>query len=208
MRENRPDRNIYHRLAGMEWDTPIGLTKYCGGIAMFRSAALAQAGGFRDDLVAGEEPELCVRLRHAGWSILKVDEEMASHDCDIDSFRLWWKRAVRSGLAYAEGAALHGAPPERHWVKETRSIWIWGIAIPLIGLSLIWPTRGISAAIVVAMYLALLAKITLGRISNSKCSVADAMLYAVFCVVGKWPQAIGLSRYYIGASRPSSLPFW
>jgi len=195
VREDRRNRNIYHRLAGMEWETPVGLTKYCGGIAMIRHAALTQVGGFRDDLVAGEEPELCVRLRRAGWSIVKLDHEMASHDCDIDSFRLWWKRAVRSGRAYAEGAALHGAPPERHWVKETRSIWVWGMAIPILGVVLAIPTHGISFAILVALYLLLAIKIVLGQRRRQQRSLADASLYALACVVGKCPQAMGLLGY-------------
>ncbi len=198
VREDRLGRNIYHRLAGMEWDTPVGLTKYCGGVAMVRHSALAQVGGFRDDLVAGEEPELCVRLRQAGWSIVKLDHEMASHDCDIDSFRLWWKRSIRSGRAYAEGAALHGAPPERHWVKETRSIWIWGVVIPILGVILAIPTIGVSLAIVVALYVLLAIKIILGRLHRQRRSLADASLYALACVVGKWPQAIGLLKYVLG----------
>ena len=196
VREDRRDRNIYHRLAGMEWDTPVGLTKYCGGIAMVRPAALTQVGGFRDDLIAGEEPELCVRLRQAGWSIVKLDHEMASHDCDIDSFWLWWKRTVRSGRAYAEGAALHGASPERHWVKETRGIWFWGVAVPVLGVVLAIPTHGVSLAIVVVLYLLLAIKIVIGQLHRQRRSLADASLYALACVVGKWPQAIGLLTYY------------
>ena len=38
-------------------------------------------GGFRDDLIAGEEPELCVRLRAAGWRIWRLlESDMAFHD--------------------------------------------------------------------------------------------------------------------------------
>jgi hypothetical protein len=29
---------------------------------------------------AGEEPELCVRLRRRGWRILRLDAEMTRHD--------------------------------------------------------------------------------------------------------------------------------
>jgi GT2 family glycosyltransferase len=198
VRERWPNRNIYHQLAAMEWDTPTGLSKYCGGIAMVRCTALTQVGGFRDDLVAGEDPELCVRLRKAGWSILKLDGAMASHDCDTNSFRTWWKRAERSGRAYAEGAALHGAPPERHWVKETRSTWFWGLAIPLVGLLFAWPSHGISLAIMAATYLLLFARIVLGQVRSRQRSLGDASLYALACVVGKWPQAIGMLKYYSG----------
>ncbi len=198
VREEWPKRNCYHRLAAMEWDTPVGLVRYCGGIALMRLSALVQIGGFKDSLIAGEEPELCVRLRQSGWSILKIDAEMASHDINISSFRQWWRRVVRSGYAYAEGASLHGASIERHWVKECRSIWLWGIIIPLIGLLLAWPTKGVSLVVVVGLYLLLFAKIVGSRFTNFGDSFRDAVLYAFFCIICKWPQAIGMLKFMMG----------
>ena len=38
---------------------------------------------------------------------------------------------LRSGYAFAQGAYLHGAPPERHWVWESRRAWLWGVWLPL-----------------------------------------------------------------------------
>jgi glycosyltransferase involved in cell wall biosynthesis len=196
VRELEPKKNIYHRLAEMEWDTPPGVTKYCGGIAMYRAAALSQVNGFRDDLACGEEPELCVRLRQAGWSVVKLNHEMSRHDCDISTFGKWWKRTVRNGFAYAAGAALHGAPPEGHWVKETRSIWMWGVVLPILGLALAWPTHGISLLVIAAAYLLLLVKIVVIQVRGRRRTVGDAALYALACVVGKWPQAIGMIKYH------------
>ena len=131
-RERDPQRNWYHRLTDMEWHAPPGEAKYCGGDAFMRVTAVRQVSGYRESLIAGEEPELCVRLRKAGWRVWRLDREMTWHDIRMSSFRQWWRRAVRSGHAYAEGAALHGAPPERHWVKESRSIWIWSAVLPLV----------------------------------------------------------------------------
>ena len=37
---------------------------------MMRADALEAVGGYRDDLIAGEEPELCVRLRAAQLAYL------------------------------------------------------------------------------------------------------------------------------------------
>jgi GT2 family glycosyltransferase len=108
-------------LCDIEWDTPIGASKACGGIAMVRAEALADVGGYRADLIAGEEPELCVRLRAAGWKVWRLDTEMALHDASMTRFGQWWKRALRGGHAFAEGVYLHGAPPERHCVKQSRS---------------------------------------------------------------------------------------
>ena len=113
-RERFPDGSIYNRLCDIEWDTPIGEALACGGDAMMRAAALEQVGGFRDELIAGEEPELCVRLRALGWHIWRLDAEMTLHDAAMTRFSQWWRRSKRAGFAFAEGAHLHGASQERH----------------------------------------------------------------------------------------------
>jgi Predicted glycosyltransferases len=126
-RERYPDASIYNRLCDIEWNTPIGETNACGGDAMIRVQAMQQVSGFNPQIIAGEEPELCVRLRQKGWKIYRLDAEMAIHDAQMTRFSQWWKRHLRAGYAYAQGASLHGKPPENHWVRETRSIWLWGV---------------------------------------------------------------------------------
>ena len=130
-RERHPERSVYNRLCDEEWNTPIGDALSCGGDAMMRIPALLAVGGYRDSMIAGEEPELCFRLRQKGWHIHRLDREMTLHDVDMTRFSQWWNRTVRSGHAFAEGAWLHGAPPERHWVREARRAWLWGIILPL-----------------------------------------------------------------------------
>jgi hypothetical protein len=102
---------------------------------MMRADALNAVGGYREDLIAGEEPELCVRLRAAGWRIWRLEFEMTLHDAAITRFSQWWRRTLRSGYAFAEGAHLHGAPPERHFVWESRRAWIWGVWLPFVCLA-------------------------------------------------------------------------
>lgn len=131
-RERYPERSVYNRLCDIEWDTPIGEAKACGGDAMMRIDALTAVGGYRESLIAGEEPELCIRLRQNGWKIYRLDHEMTLHDAAMTKFSQWWKRSVRAGYAFAEGAYLYGEPPERHWVKETMRAVVWGGAIPLV----------------------------------------------------------------------------
>lgn len=153
-RERFPAASIYNRLCDREWNTPVGPARACGGDALIRFPALLAAGGYRDDLIAGEEPELCVRLRQRGGTIWRIDAEMTLHDAAISRFSQFWKRSKRAGHAFAEGAALHGAPPERHWVRETRRAVFWGAAVPvaavagaivihpaLVGLLLLWPVQ-------------------------------------------------------------------
>jgi len=135
-RERFPEASVYNRLIDLEWDTPTGQASACGGDALMRMDALDQVGGFNPGLIAGEEPELCVRLRGAGWQIWRLDAEMTLHDAALSKLSQWWKRNKRAGHAYAEGADLHGAPPEQHGVKATRSALIWGAVLPALAVVL------------------------------------------------------------------------
>ena len=133
-RERHPDASLWNRLIDVEWDTPVGEAKACGGDALIARAAFDAVGGYREDLIAGEEPEMCFRMRAAGWRVRRIDAEMTLHDAAMTKFGQWWQRARRAGHAYAEGAALHGASPERYNVVETRRALIWGAGLPLAGL--------------------------------------------------------------------------
>ena len=135
-RERFPEATVYNRLCDREWDTPVGQAKACGGDALMRVAALEEVGRFNPGLIAGEEPELCVRLRQAGWQIWRLDAEMTWHDAAMTRFGQWWTRARRGGHAYAQGMAMHGAAPERHGVAGTRRALAWGLALPVLILAL------------------------------------------------------------------------
>jgi GT2 family glycosyltransferase len=135
-RERHPEASIYNRLCDLEWDTPIGEAKACGGDALMRSSVFNLVGGYSDELIAGEEPELCVRIRQAGWQVWRLDAEMTLHDAAMTRFSQWWRRTMRAGHAFAEGAWMHGGSPERHWVRETRSALIWSLGIPVAVLML------------------------------------------------------------------------
>ena len=189
-RERFPDRSVYNMLCDIEWDTPVGEAKACGGDALMRAGAFEQAGMYRDGMIAGEEPELCVRLRGAGWKIWRLGEEMTLHDAAITRFAQWWKRTMRSGHAYAEGAHLHGAPPVRHVVKESRRIWIWGLGIPLVTVSLvIWfGAGGMAMLLTYPMQIVRLAL-------RGTLSASENWWRALFLVLGKFPEAIGQLKF-------------
>ncbi len=192
-RECFPETSIYNRLCDMEWDTPIGETKACGGDAMMRVESFQQVGGFNPILIAGEEPELCVRLRQKGWKIIRLNVEMTVHDAQITSLNQWWQRAIRAGHAYAEGAWLHGPGLEQHWVKESRSIWFWGLFLPLLALGLALPTHGFSLLLLVG-YPLLTYRIY--RYMRQRVGSSDATLYAMFCVLIKFPQLQGQLQFH------------
>ncbi|EKQ66727.1 putative glycosyltransferase [Leptolyngbyaceae cyanobacterium JSC-12] len=204
-RERFPEATLYNRLCDIEWNTPVGETKACGGDAMMRVSALRAVNGYNATLIAGEEPELCVRLRQNGGKIFRLDAEMTLHDAEMTRFSQWWKRSVRAGYAYAEGAWLHGAPPERHWVKETRSIRLWGLLIPAVALFSALPSKGLSLILLAAYPLMAY------RIYQYACQAGlaprDAWLFGAACMLAKLPQAQGQLRFYWGKllKQPSKL---
>lgn len=184
-REIAPKASVYNRLIDREWNTPPGRTRSCGGDALMRAVAFAEVGGFRSEMIAGEEPELCVRLRRAGWSIWRLDTEMTRHDAAIHRFGQWWRRTRRAGHAYAQGAALHGARPERHNVPQTRRALIWGLGLPLVtvlGAVLVHPV----------IWLLLWAwPLQIWRLWRRDGDLA----HAVFLTLGKIPEALGVLEY-------------
>ena len=129
-RERFPQASVYNRLCDAEWDTPVGEAFACGGDALMRRESLDQIGGYNPTLIAGEEPEMCVRLRAKGWQIWRLEAEMALHDAAMTRFSQWWRRTRRGGHAAAEGMAMHGTGPERLGVAMVRRALIWGMALP------------------------------------------------------------------------------
>lgn len=128
-RELDPGQSIYTRVLDLDWVFAPGRVDYFGGDALVRRDALADAGGFDDALVAGEEPELCRRLRAAGWQIEHMDLPMTLHDLAITRWRAWWMRAERAGLAYAQVAARYAGTTDPLWQREARRNRVHGIAL-------------------------------------------------------------------------------
>jgi GT2 family glycosyltransferase len=190
LRERCPSRSVYNWLCDREWDGPAGEVRACGGIAMIRAAALDAVGGYRDDLIAGEEPELCVRLRAKGWRIWRLDAEMALHDAAMTRFAQWWRRATRGGYGFAQGAYLHGAPPERHWVWESRRARLWGLWLPLACLAcgLALGPWGWAAWLIFPLQV-------LRQTLRNQGPLADRATLALFQMLARFPEAWGQIRF-------------
>lgn len=191
-RERYPEHSVYNRLCDIEWDTPVGEAKACGGDFMARVDAFEAVQGFCPALIAGEEPELCVRLRASGRQIQRIAAEMTLHDAAIEHFGQWWRRTLRSGYAFAEGASLHGAPPERHWVRESRSAWLWGMAIPLLVLAIAvwWSSWGLLLLLVYPLQVLRLAV-------RAGLPPRESWWRAGFLVLGKFPEMLGQLKFLI-----------
>lgn len=147
IRERHPERSIYNTLCQLEWDSPTGFVDFCGGNAMLQVAAFRAVGGFRADLIAGEELDLCRRLKAEGGRILKVPFDMVTHDVDLLRYAQWWRRSVRWGYAAAELAHLHGPDRPGGWRTTTSSaFWVLGLPVAVLAASRLTPFASVALA--------------------------------------------------------------
>ena len=189
-RELDPSASTYNQLCDIEWDTPTGEALACGGDALVRADAFAAVGGFQPKLIAGEEPELCVRLRENGWKIWRLDAEMTRHDAAMTRFGQWWMRTVRAGHAFAEVSRLHRSSQFGIWKRETWRAVFWGGLLPLtICLGAMIHPAVLGGFVV---YLFQMCRIAVNRGPAS----FQSWIYALFMTLGKLGEFQGILRFY------------
>lgn len=188
--------SLYNELCAIEWDTPIGEARACGGDAMFRKDVLSLVSGYDESFVAGEEPELCYRIRAEGYKILRIDEDMTYHDANMMHLSQWWKRYKRSGVAYALSYKKYGRQqPEYFRKKECRSILFWGGVYPLLtlGVSLFSAYLGL---VLLCLYAANLWRLYRRELRVRSLPDRSVALYVISNMLGKVPQLFGLLEVY------------
>ncbi|WP_242523547.1 glycosyltransferase [Microbulbifer salipaludis] len=193
-REVYPQKTVYNALCDIEWDTPIGESNACGGDFFARRIAIESVQAFNSDMIAGEEPEMCFRLRKENWRIWRIDCEMTSHDAAMTSFRQFWLRNVRAGFAYAERCAMHATKKRPYCVREISSIFFWAFLIPVAALTLAPAFAPISILILMA-YPAIVIRIFLRRIKLRN-SIRRSFVYSMFTLLAKFPQFLGATKYF------------
>ncbi|HEY0302713.1 MAG TPA: glycosyltransferase [Rhizomicrobium sp.] len=201
-RERFPDASIYNRLADLEWDTPIGETAACGGDSLMRAVAFEAVGGFQARLMAGEEPELCARLRTASWTIQRIDAEMTLHDAATTRFGQWWMRAVRSGFGRAQVWSVTRGEPNRLYGPELQRTLIWGAVVPVLIViaAFVYPLAALAIA---AVYPLRMVRIALRRGIGDRANWA----YAWLMIISAFAELQGAARYFLrgGARQPRKL---
>jgi glycosyltransferase involved in cell wall biosynthesis len=202
-REIHPETSLYNCVLDLDWLYPPGLTQFCGGDALMRRSVLLEMGGFDEGLIAGEEPELCRRMRACQYGILHINQPMTGHDLQITRWSQYWKRATRAGHAYAEVSERFRGSKDAFWASErrrniTRGSW-WLISF-----------AGAVAASVrfgplpIALWFALLFLLSLrsawkARWKRAKPSVL--MLYGIHSHVQQVPILVGQLQYELSKRR-------
>jgi glycosyltransferase involved in cell wall biosynthesis len=206
-RELFPEQSVYNRLVDLEWDSPIGEAVACGGDSMIRGEAFEQVGGFDPTASAGEEPQLCQRLRQGGWSVWRIDAEMTRHDLGMTRFRQWWRRQYRSGY---NGLDILTRFPgkDRLFEKGLKRSRLWGIGWPLmvIGAGVVGGlVGGPIAGLVVAALMALTMPLQILRLALKIRKRVDgprtALAYGVLTMLGKWADLAGQVGYVLDRRR-------
>jgi cellulose synthase/poly-beta-1,6-N-acetylglucosamine synthase-like glycosyltransferase len=198
-RELHPEASIYNRVLDLDWIYPPGPSEFCGGDALMRRAALERVNGFDERLIAGEEPELCRRLRTLGYRIEHIDQPMTLHDLAMTRWEQYWRRAERAGHAYAEVASRFRDSDYPLWSAEVRRNQIHaaililaalcGIVFAVVEKSL-WPLL-----LPVVFYLGLIVR-TARRVEWKDPSLVTRLLYGVHSHLQQIPILIGQLSYY------------
>jgi glycosyltransferase involved in cell wall biosynthesis len=187
-KERYADRTIYNQLCDIEWDTPVGIAMATGGDFMCRKQALVDVQGFDPQVIAGEEPELCFRMRKLGWKIERLGVDMTVHDAHITKFSQWWRRCERSGHAYAQGFCMHGGSDEKYYRGDVARILLWALIVPLlIVFGVVF--FGYWVLLLCVLYFVKIAQIFTREVRCRRAGVALA--YASSLIFGKFPQCKG-----------------
>jgi glycosyltransferase involved in cell wall biosynthesis len=191
-REIDPGRSIYNRTLDLDWIYPAGIADFCGGDALMRRAVLAQVNGFDETLIAGEEPEMCRRIRALGWIIRHVDLPMTGHDLAMTKWSQYWRRATRAGYAYAEVSERFRGSGMPFWeedARRNRNRAIVLIALCVVGLTGAWQ------ALIVCAFFSLLVVRTAAKARWKSPSSVTRLLYGLHSHFQQIPIFIGQLQF-------------
>ncbi len=192
------ESSIFNRIAGIEWEHPPGETESCGGIFIVKNRLFDEIGGFNQSFSAGEEPELCNRLRKKGYKILRLDSQMAWHDADMLTFKQWWVRQIRTGYG---GLDVNIRADKELFASNIKSARLWGLGWPSITAFLTvvgfyyFGLGGVALGLCsgIAILAIQIARISI-QIQNKGFSMSLSNTYAFFTLLSKPAQVIGQAR--------------
>lgn len=204
-RELFPRGSAYNLVCDHEWNTPVGEALSVGGDAVYRVTAYREAGEFDPTVPAGEEPELCLRVRKCGWKIWRINADMTTHDAAITRFGQWWNRQLRTGYA--------GYDVERRFRlgifdRIIKSAFRWVVALPLISIVativvawLVSPAWGVVCLLpMISLFILQICRLTL-RARNRKYNWFESFQIGFFTMAAKLPILLGALRQFAEATR-------
>jgi glycosyltransferase involved in cell wall biosynthesis len=201
-REINTEDSIYNRVLDLDWIAGPGAVEFCGGDTLIRRAVVERINGYDESLIAGEDAEVCYRIRALGYKIVHIGRRMTGHDLAIHRFSQYWRRSLRTGHAYAEISErfCHSATPV--WSREARRNRLQGAVMlaivagsPILSLA----TRSllpIAAAIAITAALSVRTAIR----TRWKCAdLSTRLLYGLHSHLGQIPIWFGQLKYQLNS---------
>jgi glycosyltransferase involved in cell wall biosynthesis len=199
-RETHPEASIYNRVLDLDWISAFGNVDSCGGDALVRHEALEAVDGYDENLIAGEEPEMCRRLRELNWKILHVDRPMTGHDLAMTRWFQYSRRATRTGYAYAEISGRFRGSRMPFWEFEARhnrnhALMQAAIAASVLLASVLWRTGWpIGFALLFFLWLSLR---TASKVAWKTPSLWIRFLYGIHSHLQQIPIYTGQIQYWL-----------
>jgi hypothetical protein len=192
---------LYNRVLDLDWIYRPGISDFCGGDALMRRKVLTEVDGYDEHLIAGEEPEMCGRMRACGYQIMHIDCAMTAHDLAMNSWQQYWRRATRAGFAYASISTRSHDTAQPLWVRDSRRNLVHGSALlclPALGLAASMAKHSLIPITCVALLLFLVVMRTMRRVSW-KCphDLPTAFLYAVHSHLQQVPILFGQIKFLL-----------
>jgi len=208
-KELHPERSFFNWIGDLEWNAKPGECDSFGGDVLIRRTALEATGGYDEELVGGEDPELSWRIHRKGWKILMLDALMTSHDLAMLKTSQYFKRSFRSGYGFAAIQNRVSKSGSNFWKADLRRIMLKGAGF------FIFLVAGIILLILQQSYilftgsvLSIIAGTTmllsprLFRIEKfmreNNLNRTEAKKYAWHCSLVVIPQLVGILRFYFG----------
>jgi cellulose synthase/poly-beta-1,6-N-acetylglucosamine synthase-like glycosyltransferase len=203
-RESGTADSIYNAIFDLDWNAEPGFARFFGGDALVRREALAEAGGYNPALIAGEEPDLCRRLRGLGYRILHVNEPMTQHDLAMYTAKQYWRRSVRTGYAYAEVSAMYAKTDDPLWLAESQSNITRGVFWTTAPVLAVLLSLGIESCIPLTMFLLAALALIVRTAVKARNRVRPLKLLAAYSVhshLQQVPIFIGQLRFWLARRR-------
>lgn len=209
-RERYPERSVFNWIGNLEWNGKPGDAECFGGDVLIRRLVLEETGGYDEELVGGEDPELSRRVRLRGWRIVQLDATMTFHDLAMTRVAQYWRRAYRSGYGFAAVADRYSHTSSSFWRKELRRIVVRGggsLGCFFLSLVLLFfnpfslymqsAAAGLFLIGILLLFFPRLFRVKYFK-KDKNISYPQAKTYAWHCSLVVIPDILGVARYYWG----------
>lgn len=193
-REIATGDSLYNRVLDLDWIWPVGEVDFCGGDALMRRDALEAVDGYDESLIAGEEPDMCGRMRDIGYRVLHIDAAMTGHDMAMHRFSQYWRRATRTGHAYSEVSRRFADTPDRFWTAESRRNYVHAGVLsgtPVAVGAATLATRSALPAVGAALFWSAIVARSATRAAWKQADLGTRVLYGVHSHFQQLPIALG-----------------